>query len=193
MPRGSTQARCTCTRRSAWCVLASCARRCGALTLQVELRASSEEGEPLLRLAPLCGTINRYTVAERVLPTKVDIAMDKVPAGIQWPALIREGAAVGADDAAPAASAARATERPRGPSKWDSLEAEEEPPASGDAELNQFFQKLYADADPDTRRAMIKSFQESNGTTLSTNWEEVRSKPTETRAPAGMEARRYEQ
>jgi hypothetical protein len=32
---------------------------------------------------------------------------------------------------------------------------------------------LYADATEDQRRAMIKSYQESNGTSLSTNWEEV--------------------
>ncbi|KAL9622480.1 MAG: hypothetical protein Q9160_003156 [Pyrenula sp. 1 TL-2023] len=36
-----------------------------------------------------------------------------------------------------------------------------------------FFKKLYAGADDDTRRAMMKSYQESNGTSLSTNWTEV--------------------
>lgn len=43
---------------------------------------------------------------------------------------------------------------------------------TGDA-VDGFFKKLYAGADPDTRRAMMKSFQESNGTALSTNWSEV--------------------
>ncbi|OJJ08064.1 hypothetical protein ASPVEDRAFT_143152 [Aspergillus versicolor CBS 583.65] len=42
----------------------------------------------------------------------------------------------------------------------------------GDA-VDGFFKKLYADADDDTRRAMMKSFVESNGTSLSTNWSEV--------------------
>jgi suppressor of G2 allele of SKP1 len=37
----------------------------------------------------------------------------------------------------------------------------------------RFFQQLYADADEDTRRAMLKSYQESGGTALSTNWKEV--------------------
>ena len=36
-----------------------------------------------------------------------------------------------------------------------------------------------AGADEDTRRAMNKSFQESNGTVLSTNWKEIGSKKTE--------------
>lgn len=43
---------------------------------------------------------------------------------------------------------------------------------SGDP-VDSFFKKLYADADPDTRRAMMKSYTESQGTALSTNWSEV--------------------
>ena len=42
----------------------------------------------------------------------------------------------------------------------------------GDA-VDGFFKKLYAGADPDTRRAMVKSYVESQGTSLSTNWSEV--------------------
>lgn len=44
--------------------------------------------------------------------------------------------------------------------------------ASGDP-VDGFFKKLYANADPDTRRAMMKSYVESQGTSLSTNWSEV--------------------
>ncbi|KAK5382462.1 Cochaperone protein [Exophiala xenobiotica] len=43
---------------------------------------------------------------------------------------------------------------------------------SGDA-VDGFFKKIYAHADPDTQRAMMKSYVESNGTSLSTNWGEV--------------------
>lgn len=49
---------------------------------------------------------------------------------------------------------------------------------SGDA-VDGFFKKLYAGADDDTKRAMIKSFQESKGTALSTNWADVGSKTVE--------------
>lgn len=52
----------------------------------------------------------------------------------------------------------------------------------GDA-VDGFFKKLYANADPDTRRAMVKSYVESQGTSLSTNWQEVGKGKMEVRPP----------
>eukprot|EP00188_Purpureofilum_apyrenoidigerum_P000165 Plantae.Rhodophyta-Purpureofilum_apyrenoidigerum.ctg1063.p1 GENE.Plantae.Rhodophyta-Purpureofilum_apyrenoidigerum.ctg1063~~Plantae.Rhodophyta-Purpureofilum_apyrenoidigerum.ctg1063.p1 ORF type:complete len:323 (-),score=76.71 Plantae.Rhodophyta-Purpureofilum_apyrenoidigerum.ctg1063:23-991(-) len=45
---------------------------------------------------------------------------------------------------------------------------------SGGDPLNQLFNKIYGDADDDTRRAMNKSFVESGGKVLSTDWAEVK-------------------
>jgi len=56
---------------------------------------------------------------------------------------------------------------------------------------NAFFKKLYAGASPEVQRAMMKSFTESNGTALSTNWAEVGSKAVETQPPSGMEAKKW--
>ncbi|KAE8144851.1 hypothetical protein BDV25DRAFT_165934 [Aspergillus avenaceus] len=50
--------------------------------------------------------------------------------------------------------------------------------------VDSFFKKLYANADPDTRRAMVKSYVESQGTSLSTNWSEVGQGKVETRPPS---------
>lgn len=80
---------------------------------------------------------------------------------------------------------------------WDKLEAEvkkeeKEEKLDGDAALNKFFRDIYQDADEDTRRAMSKSFVESNGTVLSTNWKEVGSKKVEGSPPDGMELKKWE-
>jgi suppressor of G2 allele of SKP1 len=61
----------------------------------------------------------------------------------------------------------------------------------GGDEANLFFKKLYASADDDTKRAMMKSYVESNGTVLSTNWAEVGKGKVETSPPDGMEAKKW--
>jgi len=61
----------------------------------------------------------------------------------------------------------------------------------GDSTINSFFQKIYADADEDTRRAMVKSFSESGGTTLSTDWSNVGKKRVEVTPPSGSEWKKW--
>nr|XP_019007406.1 uncharacterized protein I206_07857 [Kwoniella pini CBS 10737]OCF46187.1 hypothetical protein I206_07857 [Kwoniella pini CBS 10737] len=64
---------------------------------------------------------------------------------------------------------------------WDKLledeleekEDNKDPNSGGDAALQKFFSQIYGNADDDTKRAMIKSFTESGGTTLSTDWNNI--------------------
>lgn len=107
-----------------------------------------------------------------------------------------------------------------GPKNWDKLAADltakkpkkeaESPSKSGDKaakveddddydydvepgdEANAFFKKLYAGSSPDVQKAMMKSFTESGGTALSTNWEEVSKAKVEVQPPNGMEAKKWE-
>jgi suppressor of G2 allele of SKP1 len=100
------------------------------------------------------------------------------------------------------------TSSKKGPKNWDKLAADltKKPKAgesSADSEdwndddedggdpANAFFKKIFKGADPDTKRAMMKSYQESNGTALSTNWAEVSKGKVETSPPDGMEARTW--
>jgi suppressor of G2 allele of SKP1 len=69
---------------------------------------------------------------------------------------------------------------------------DQDPNVGGDAALNGFFQKIFGDADEDTKRAMMKSYQESGGTTLSTNWDEVKKAPVEVKPPAGSEWKKWD-
>ncbi|KAF6162151.1 hypothetical protein GIB67_008280 [Kingdonia uniflora] len=80
---------------------------------------------------------------------------------------------------------------------WDKLEAqvkkeEKEEKLDGDAAVNKLFRDIYQDADDDMKRAMSKSYLESNGTVLSTNWKDVGAKKVESTPPDGMEVKKWE-
>lgn len=72
-------------------------------------------------------------------------------------------------------------------------EEETEKPVQG-AAFNKFLQDMYNNADEDTRRAMIKSYQTSGGTHLSGNWNEVSKTDYEKQrtAPKGQEWKNWE-
>ncbi len=69
---------------------------------------------------------------------------------------------------------------------------ESESTLDGEQGLQRTFQQIFANADEDQRRAMQKSFSESGGTVLSTNWSDVGKGTVRVEPPQGMEARTYE-
>mmetsp|Transcript_10004 Transcript_10004/g.11478 ORF Transcript_10004/g.11478 Transcript_10004/m.11478 type:complete len:400 (-) Transcript_10004:311-1510(-) len=82
---------------------------------------------------------------------------------------------------------------------WDAIERnlekdEKKEKPQGEDALNHLFKDIYGKADGDTRRAMIKSFQTSGGTVLSTNWDEVAKKDyeKERQAPKGMQWKQWD-
>ena len=159
-----------------------------------------ENGDKSLVLQPLKGQIDTAKCDYTVGKVKVEVRLVKAAQG-RWAGLVGDAPdplAAPAPASTPQAGAASA--KPR--KNWDGITSailesdkektgEQDPNAGGDSAVNGFFQKIFADADDDTRRAMMKSFSESGGTTLSTNWDEVKKGPVEVKPPQGSEWKKW--
>ncbi|KAF9949290.1 Protein SGT1 A [Mortierella alpina] len=160
-----------------------------ALSVTVKMPSGADYS---LELDPLSHAVIPSESKFEVLSTKIEIQLKKEVFAIKWGAL--EGDDVNAGSMATTTVAAPAYPSSSKKSKnWDALEKEaskDEEKADGDKALNQLFAQIYKDADDNTKRAMMKSFTESNGTCLSTNWDEVGKAPVETRPPEGMVAKK---
>jgi suppressor of G2 allele of SKP1 len=127
-----------------------------------------------------------------VTPSKVEIKLKKANP-VKWNTLERTAdSKVHAWDS----TVSNVTSKPPAASKknWDKIvkeEVEEEKP-DGEAGLNKVFQDIYSNASDEQKRAMMKSFLESGGTVLSTNWDEVGKGEVKGSPPAGMEMRKWE-
>ena len=62
---------------------------------------------------------------------------------------------------------------------WDKVVKDNWSEKDEERSVNQLFSKLYANGNDDQKRAMMKSFTESNGTVLSMDWGEVGKKKVE--------------
>jgi len=80
------------------------------------------------------------------------------------------------------------------PNDWEKLtkEIEKSEDKEGDQAVNDLFRKIYEGGSEEQRRDMNKSFQESGGTVLSTNWDEIKKETTEVKPPDGCEFRKWD-
>uniref|UniRef100_A0A1A9W9L0 CS domain-containing protein n=1 Tax=Glossina brevipalpis TaxID=37001 RepID=A0A1A9W9L0_9MUSC len=120
-------------------------------------------------------------------PSKVEITLAK-ETGLRWEALeAKKETAAHALIALP----------PMHKKNWDTLakelEKKEEEEAQSEEALQRLFKKIYSSSSPEVQKAMNKSFSESGGTVLSTNWNEVSKQPVEVKPPEGTEFKKWDE
>lgn len=74
---------------------------------------------------------------------------------------------------------------------WDAVASQLTEEKEGESSVEMLFSKIYSDGTEDQKRAMIKSFYESGGTVLSTNWNEVGKSKVDVKPPEGVEYKQW--
>lgn len=131
--------------------------------------------------------INPERSSFKVMTTKIEIKLCKVSAG-KWSVLEKKSDEASEKEKPPTYPTSSLAKH-----DWNKLEKELEKEADKDADsdVNGLFRKIFRDGDANLQRAMMKSFQESNGTVLSTNWDDVKKKTVEVKPPEGVEYKRF--
>ncbi|XP_059483097.1 protein SGT1 homolog [Neocloeon triangulifer] len=127
----------------------------------------------------------------KIMSTKIELKLKKRD-GIRWEKL--EGDETSRPMPAHPEASGGSSGPPKYPSSskaakdWDKITIEDEKEDG----IDQLFQKIYAEGSDEIRKAMNKSFTESNGTVLSTNWKEIAGGKVEMKAPDGQEFKKWE-
>ncbi|GMM32628.1 hypothetical protein DAMA08_053730 [Martiniozyma asiatica (nom. inval.)] len=124
-------------------------------------------------------SVNTEKSNYRVFGTKLEYNLQKLNDTITWTFLSSQSSSLPElnDETEKNSNSEPNSKLPSFSKKIDWSKIDEEVENDKDNENpDAFFQTLYQNADADTQRAMLKSYTESNGTSLSMSWDEVGNK-----------------
>ena len=156
-------------------------------------------------ISPLFGAVKPETMVKTIKSMKIEITVEKAE-HYQWTALEgKDLATATATDASASAASGDQIKRAAGVGNapasypnskgrdWSKLQLSEEDAkdeTAGDP-TNAFFKQIFSNGTDEQRRAMMKSFTESGGTVLSTNWADVGNREVKGEPPKGMEEKKW--
>ncbi|CAH1403852.1 unnamed protein product [Nezara viridula] len=142
------------------------------IDLNIALKDGSEHEKTIYLLQDIVPDQCKY----KVMPTKIEMRLPK-KIGVHWSSLEKTEKPL-----------TKKTER-----NWDKFVSQlEDDKQEGEAVLNALFQKIYSEGSDEVKKAMNKSFLESGGTELNTNWDAVSKGRVTIKPPEGMEWRTWE-
>ncbi|KAJ1724388.1 Cochaperone protein [Coemansia erecta] len=155
-----------------------------SVSLSVKMATGSENN---YEFDPLMHSIIPGESTFEILSTKIEIRMKKSSSGQRWDHLEETEAQQKSGQKLALSSSRKGV-------SWDTIAADAEKETKlkpSEQGINELFQNIYKDADDETRRAMLKSYTESNGTALSTDWKSVSKGKVETVPPNDTYAKPY--
>jgi SGS domain/CS domain len=141
---------------------------------RVVARLVRPEKEDYVLERDLFGDVDPASSSWEVSKFKVEIKLTKAVGSLgEWKTLAREGGEVSAGEKARLDGQRKVQAVAAKKKNWDAIAAKELENEKEESGPMDVFKTIYADADDDVRRAMMKSYSESGGKVLSTDWSDV--------------------
>ncbi|KAJ8967050.1 hypothetical protein NQ314_003167 [Rhamnusium bicolor] len=151
----------------------------------------------------LCFNLSHKVIPEsssyKLTPSKIEIKLKKTE-GIRWEKLegvpSSEGIKAIPQEPVPQLSGPPSYPTSKKGKDWSAVEKEikkqeEQEKPEGEEAINKLFQEIYGKGSDEVKKAMNKSYMESGGTVLSTNWNEICKQKVEVKPPDGMEFKKW--